>query len=64
MSGHFIWENLLIFREAYNSDIEDIVTNNLMMSYEARMKEMDCKIYRNKSKKLLTMQMKQYNKSV
>ena len=31
----------LIFREADNPDIEDIVTNNLMMSYEARMKEIN-----------------------
>ena len=30
----------IIFREEDNPDIEDIVTNNLMMSYEARMKAM------------------------
>lgn len=29
----------IIFREKDNPDIEDIVTNNLMMSYEQRMKE-------------------------
>lgn len=28
----------LIFRDEDNPEIEDIVTNNLMMSYEARMK--------------------------
>ncbi len=28
----------IIFREEDNPDIEDIVTNNLMMSYEQRMK--------------------------
>ena len=28
----------LIFRDEDNPDIEDIVTNNLMMSYEQRMK--------------------------
>ena len=31
----------LIFRDEDNPDIEDIVTNNLMMSYEDRMKEME-----------------------
>ena len=31
----------IIFREEDNPDIEDIVTNNLMMSYEQRMKELN-----------------------
>ena len=30
----------IIFREEDNPDIEDIVTNNLMMSYGLRMKDM------------------------
>ena len=30
---------IIRFREADNPDIEDIVTNNLMMSYEKRMKD-------------------------
>lgn len=30
---------IIRFREADNPDIEDIITNNLMMSYEQRMKE-------------------------
>ena len=30
---------IIRFREADNPDIEDIVTNNLMMSYEQRMKD-------------------------
>ena len=55
----------IIFREEDNPDIEDIVTNNLMMSYEARMKEMDYKIYRNKSKKAIDDTNETvYNKSV
>jgi hypothetical protein len=31
----------IIFRKEDNQDIEDIVTNNLMMSYEQRMKQID-----------------------
>ena len=55
----------IIFREEDNPDIEDIVTNNLMMSYEQRMKEMDYKIYRNKSKKAIDDTNETvYNKSV
>lgn len=30
---------IIRFREKDNPDIEDIVTNNLMMSYEQRMKD-------------------------
>ena len=32
---------VIIFRKEDNPDIEDIVTNNLMMSYEQRMKELN-----------------------
>ena len=31
---------IIIFKKEDNPDIEDIVTNNLMMSYEQRMKEL------------------------
>ena len=31
----------IIFKKEDNLDIEDIVTNNLMMSYEQRMKQID-----------------------
>ena len=30
---------IIRFREEDNPDIEDIITNNLMMSYEQRMKD-------------------------
>ena len=32
---------IIIFKKEDNPDIEDIVTNNLMMSYELRMKTME-----------------------
>ena len=32
---------VIIFKKEDNPDIEDIVTNNLMMSYEQRMKELN-----------------------
>lgn len=32
---------IIIFKNKDNPDIEDIVTNNLMMSYEQRMKQID-----------------------
>lgn len=32
-------EVTIIFRKKDNTDIEDIVTNNLMMSYEQRMRD-------------------------
>lgn len=32
---------IIIFKKKDNPDIEDIVTNNLMMSYEQRMKKID-----------------------
>ena len=32
---------IIIFKKKDNPDIEDIVTNNLMMSYEQRMKQID-----------------------
>ena len=32
---------IIIFKKEDNTDIEDIVTNNLMMSYEQRMKQID-----------------------
>lgn len=32
---------MLIFRNEDNPEIEDIVTNNLMMSYEQRIKELN-----------------------
>lgn len=32
---------IIIFKKEDNPDIEDIVTNNLMMSYEQRMKQID-----------------------
>lgn len=32
---------IIIFKKEDNPDIEDIVTNNLMMSYEQRMKELN-----------------------
>ena len=32
---------VIIFKKEDNPDIEDIVTNNLMMSYELRMKTME-----------------------
>ena len=31
-------KTIIIFKKEDNPDIEDIVTNNLMMSYEQRMK--------------------------
>ena len=32
---------IIIFKKEDNPDIEDIVTNNLMMSYEQRIKQID-----------------------
>ena len=32
---------IIIYKKEDNPDIEDIVTNNLMMSYEQRMKQID-----------------------
>ena len=39
----------LIFRDEDNPDIEDIVTNNLMMSYEQRIKGTNGENHLNKN---------------